>query len=98
MARINLEALRQEEAARNKTYVWDKPLIINKKVIKRHRKSTLCPVCKKPIDKRVNFALMWDVYADIIVIADYGGVEALTEHEQMLYHSLVHVECFEKLQ
>ena len=58
----------------------------------------LCPVCGEPIDQSENRNLIWDMYSDELSIVDYGGVEALTEPLQMLYHNLVHAECYECLE
>ncbi len=56
-----------------------------------------CPVCSKPIDPKVNWELILEMYDDIIGIAD-RGVEAMTEQQQVLYHNLVHAECYEELE
>lgn len=58
----------------------------------------ICPVCKGPINKADNWALIIDMYADSLAIVDYGGVEALTEQLQMLYLNKVHAECYELLE
>lgn len=58
----------------------------------------ICPVCKRPINKVENWALIMDMYADSLAIVDYGGVEALTEQLQVLYLNEVHAECYELLQ
>jgi len=52
-----------------------------------------CPVCKNPIENG-NYELILDQFDDELAIADYGGVEALTEQQQMLYHNLVHPNCY----
>lgn len=57
----------------------------------------ICPVCSKPINQKENHSLIQDMFSDTLSIVDYGGVEALTEQEQCLYHNLVHAECYEKL-
>ena len=56
----------------------------------------ICPVCKNPIEDG-NHALIIEQFSDELSIADYGGVEALTEQQQMLYHNLVHPDCYDCL-
>ena len=56
-----------------------------------------CPVCNGVINPKENWELILDLYGDIISIAD-RGVEAMTEQQQMLYHNLVHAECYENLE
>lgn len=58
----------------------------------------LCSVCREPINRRENHDLIWDMHSDMLDIVDFGGVEALTGPEQVLYHELIHAECFECLQ
>jgi len=59
--------------------------------------SNICPVCHTVINPKENWKLILDMYSDIIDIADLG-VEAMTEQQQVLYHNLVHAECYYNLQ
>lgn len=61
------------------------------------QQSSTCPVCGELINKKTNWKLILDMYDDIIGIAD-RGVEVMTEQQQVLYHNLVHAECYEKLE
>ena len=58
----------------------------------------ICPVCKGPINKVENWALIMDMHADTLARVDYCGVESLTEQEQVLYLNEVHADCFELLE
>lgn len=59
--------------------------------------SPTCPVCRELIDEKDNWELILDMYDDVINIANHG-VEAMTEQQQMLYHNLVHAECYDNLE
>ncbi len=58
----------------------------------------ICPVCKEEIDKRVNLGDICDEFGYLLVQVDCLGQESLTEHEQMIYNNLVHVDCYYNLE
>ena len=56
-----------------------------------------CPVCKKEIDKKANLEDICEEFGYLLEQADCLGQDSLTEHEQVIYNNLVHVDCYEDL-
>ncbi len=54
----------------------------------------ICPVCKEEIDKKANFEDICEEFYYLLEQVDCLGQDCLTEHEQMVYNNLVHVDCY----
>lgn len=54
----------------------------------------ICPVCKEVIDKSANLEEICDEFGYLLEQVDCLGQDSLTEHEQVVYNNLVHVDCY----
>jgi hypothetical protein len=56
----------------------------------------ICPVCSKPIGSD-NWAKIKRIFSKMLEQVDMYGEDSLTEHQQVIYHNRVHVECVDGL-
>lgn len=56
----------------------------------------ICPVCKEKVTA-TDYQIVKEEFEDFLRRADYGGVESLTENQQMLWEARVHADCYYEL-